>query len=709
MNNFQIRIDEPIHWWIAVLAIIGLVSSLLLVYRRFYPMKPNVVSVSTNVFNGNKLKTLRFSLVTVANIMACFSMVLFILPIESKIKNTAFDILFTTGADYSLNDNEFNIKDVNNKPLHEELKAARYVWLIKDDSQEIYRDEFIDHLISHYKNKVRVIKSAQELNRLWRQKKVTDKAHELLFSSPPKVLKVIGDGLNKQQWQQLDPSSINGLALAFLPSAKLLGLTELNWARELYLGQIMRLVGKLQKPLIDKGRYQLSLFYNKQLIASTLVADDGSFSLETSAKIPGLFKYQLVLNKQGIESSSDNTTEKASGISLNEMMLSNAELIEDIAFSVIGSSKPSVIIKQSSPSFETRQLKHWLSRASSPVKVITKISKNKWSQQRINIAESDKLVSKPLTSHQLTTSLLNDADLLILDSRALVNLALAELSALELAVEKGLGLYINIDESILQTSKLLEEKSHLLAGFSFQPVALNNNKVIPLWPGQSGFDAENPVMARAVAVNIAAEHAQMLVESTDGRQLVVSQPFGLGNIVISTLTQTYPWALEAGEVFYSQYWQTLLSKVTRVNSTRWLAATPDNLTLIKQLTKVCLVSSNKRIYSPEINLSDFPLSNYKKCGLVISNEAGWVKLQALDENKVRLAEQARYIYPQSSFKAWQQADMHKLSANNSVESSFSTHKVAVAEQYQTINKHYLWLIFLLSITFLWLERKWLTG
>jgi len=85
-------------------------------------------------------------------------------------------------------------------------------------------------------------------------------------------------------------------------------------------------------------------------------------------------------------------------------------------------------------------------------------------------------------------------------------------------------------------------------------------------------------------------------------------------VAISTLTQTYPWALESGEVFYSQYWQTILSKVTRVNSTRWLAAASDKLTLAKQQTEVCLISSSKQIFSPEIKLSNYPLSTYKKCG-----------------------------------------------------------------------------------------------
>ena len=46
MNDFQIRIDEPMHWLVIVIAVIGLVSSLLLVYRRFYPRKSDVAEIT---------------------------------------------------------------------------------------------------------------------------------------------------------------------------------------------------------------------------------------------------------------------------------------------------------------------------------------------------------------------------------------------------------------------------------------------------------------------------------------------------------------------------------------------------------------------------------------------------------------------------------------------------------------------------------------
>ena len=58
MNDFQIRIDEPIHWLVIVLAVMGLVSSLLLVYRRFYPRNSDVseitLDINSKALNNNK-------------------------------------------------------------------------------------------------------------------------------------------------------------------------------------------------------------------------------------------------------------------------------------------------------------------------------------------------------------------------------------------------------------------------------------------------------------------------------------------------------------------------------------------------------------------------------------------------------------------------------------------------------------------------------
>lgn len=713
MNDIQIHIDHPMYWFVIAIAMIGLMISLLLVYRRFYPQKNMVVSTGTSSKSKNKRHALRFFLVAVANMLACFSLVLFVLPIGSKLQSTEFDVLFTPGIDYSVKHKQFNITSENHRSLNDELNAARYIWLMTDDNNETYSDEFTEHLISNYKNKVVVIESVRELSRLWQPREAGETGAVLPYSLPPSALKILGDGLNEQQWQQLTPENIYGLALEFIPSTKLLGIVDLSWPKELPLGQIMQVVGKLQTPLGDNENYQLSLFHNEQLVDSTIIGDDGRFKLNAKAKIPGLFNYQLVLNHDRLNSNELKGSKKSVGSATADelddalkSLLADALIIENIAFNVVGSSKPSVIIKQSSPSFETRQLKQWLTQAGSPVQVITKISKNKWSQQRINIQESDALALNSAVSHQLTRKLLNETDLLIMDARALLNLAQTELNALEQAVNDGLGLYINIDESF--TNKLITEKNiSLLSHFSIQPVMLEHNKVVAKWRGQNTNDVENPIMANTVAVDITATYGQTLIESTNGRQLVVRQSLGLGNIAISTLTQTYPWALEAGEVYYSQYWQTILSKLTRKNDTQWLPPELDTLNLVDQQIEICIVSTQALTFLPVMNISHYPLLNDKKCGVQQPNKAGWLRLQTFSENNIMMAEQMRYIYSHSNFKAWQQSKKQTLSSRHSVLASFSTQNTALEKRYQAIDKRYLWLLLLLLLTFLWIERKWL--
>jgi len=73
-----------------------------------------------------------------------------------------------------------------------------------------------------------------------------------------------------------------------------------------------------------------------------------------------------------------------------------------------------------------------------------------------------------------------------------------------------------------------------------------------------------------------------------------------------------------------------------------------------------------------------------------------------------LTEQTRYIYPRSLSKLGSK-QINKNLAQEIVLNTFSAIKTTATAQYQEINKRYLWLILLLSLTFLWLERKWLTG
>ena len=52
-----------------------------------------------------------------------------------------------------------------------------------------------------------------------------------------------------------------------------------------------------------------------------------------------------------------------------EVLLKEAYVVEPVSFNILEPNKVKVVIKQSSPSFETRQLKQWLSHTGNSVKV----------------------------------------------------------------------------------------------------------------------------------------------------------------------------------------------------------------------------------------------------------------------------------------------------------------------------------------------------
>lgn len=689
------------QWLVIALGLMGLVISLILVYRRFYPvtMSNNDASPQQKASHG------RFVMVAIVNIIAFVAMVLFILPIKELQKKEVFDVLITPGSDYVLGEQTLNLQQIESKTAELSLSKARYLWLLVKDEHE-YSPKFIAYLAEHYQRKLLVIKSTQELQQLWQGADSNDASFPLAQAVMPHKLKVIGDGLNQQDWQYLNDIKEKTLPLLFYPSVKKLGVVELNWPREIALGQTLTLTGKLQKADFDQKEYQVSLWQHQQQLEQVEISETGYFQMQITPKMLGAFNYQMAIHL--LPSVLEQNAKQANiGKSNRKLPLNSAIVIEDIAVNITGSEKPVIVIKQSSPSFETRAFRQWLNQTGSSVKVITQISRDKWSQHHYNVGNENNAEAKP-DGHLLTASLLSNSDLLLLDSRAVLNLSANEIAILEQAVSSGLGVFINVDKDLVtaqQRSELAQTK--LFSGLKIQPTA-KQKLVLPTWPSKHKTASAEPLFTQATEFKLTAENEITLVKADTGRTLVTSYQFGLGKIAFSTITQTYRWALEFGNSQYSHYWQYILAQMLRdKTSSYFLKPASNELYISNNLSTLCLVTDVKQVVSTQVKLVPHPLLKYRQCGLYTQEKAGWHKIQAFDDRNKLLAEQLQYIYPASSFSAWQQANKHKeslkYSANNIA--TIDSNKLLI----QHVNKLYLWLLLFFSLLFLWLERKWLTG
>lgn len=815
--SYRVTINSSLQVALVVLAVIGLVITCLLVLRRF-KSQITAISTTTNTsttVSSNKAqpwslkKKSHCALLLLGNAIVFMSALLFVLPVEEKVLTSSFDILLTQGFKSSDESVDFNILAMDKIKIEQALNSAQRIWLLAESAEAkrttktkplSLNSPLYQWLLERYPDKVYVLNSVSQLRDFWQQQTHGQENNHRQPYFIPSSLQVYGDGLTQTQWQVLSTVKVvnadkdeqesaqankqgyvsthsqsqdNQVApydvkFSFFASKAIMGLSHLHWSRQVILGQPLTVSGQLQQADEDNRQFQLSLIHNNNVLDTMVITGNGVFSLTATSKIAGLFNYQLLLRELPTNLSPQELQYQGSVSSTkavaNKSLLDTAsvmEISENIAFSVVMGNKPRVLIKQSAPSFETRRLKQWLSQAGSSVHVISQISKNKWAQQKVNTEHSVEENSEQSSeqdsekSNQLSETLLTNYDVLIIDSRMLLALNEQEVTALYNAVNRGLGLLINADATLLKIDNSHFTTLHkLLSLFELGPANDSLQQVIAQWPGKPAVAADQVITPQAAVISINGKsdaalflttaelganttanstvkfsaksagsvNIESLVQSMLGQTLVAKKSLGAGSVVISALNQTYPWALQANTAFYSHYWQYILSKTSRSDSEpRWLLPMASLLTQVNHYQDICLLSSLATVQAKQMILTPYPLEQNKQCGRFVAKQAGWFEFQALSKQRVLLAKQARYFYDEKDFLAWQQSNKHLVSKRWSLGSlalELTEYKDGMVEHnvqanamkfYQAINKSYLWLLMFITLSLLWLERKWQSG
>ena len=778
-DSYQVAMTSSLHWGLVLLALVGLVISCGLIYRRF---KAKNLDSEQQITAWEFKEKRHFTLLILANVIAFISVLLFILPLQAKVDIGSFEILLTPGFIDPISASDFNLTGIEAQQVEQQLASAQHIWLL-DEQGDFHTNSPVNAhanlpanktlyqwLARHYQEKVIVVNSIAELTLLWQvgSPKTGNYAKARVNRSryfAPSSLTILGDGLTVKQWQSLlalnpqknrqetddvSPQSLpdrlksnfpansplNHIEFTFFASKAKTGLFDLQWQRELVLGQALTVTGRLQQPKEDSRQFQLSLVNNNHVVERIELAANQTFSLTTTSKTLGLFNYQLLLqpiiedpNKQADISQGDanplkfnessNTSEQTSKQSSTNI---TSTISENIAVSVIRGNRPKVLIKQSAPSFETRRLKQWLSQSKSQVHIISQISKSKWAQQKINYldeednrdnlqAQAQEQLKIAARGHLLTEKLLRDNDLLMLDSRMLVALEITEVEALYRAISNGLGLLVFADTRLLSPEKQHTGKlNQLLSLFDISATDGAFAQVIASWPEKPNLAVSESIISPSPTIMITPKPGQSMVEATMGQTLVAQQSLGLGTVAITSLNQTYQWPLQATPALYSHYWQYLLSKIARSErNTRWLTTNSSAIERVNHDQNICLISSQVGVYSPLMRLTSQPLSSAEKCGYFSAYKKGWLEFQAFSNEQALLATQARYFYGAEDFLAWQQVDKHQVSKKHANALSPMESSLKVANSYQSADKRYLWLLMFITLSMLWIERKWQSG
>lgn len=514
---------------------------------------------------------------------------------------------------------------------------------------------------------------------------IIESPEQILIRHPNiEQLNINGDGLSHTQWK-----SFSNIPINYQVPKKIVGFTNILWDKKINFGQSFSVEGKVN---LENKKVHTILLKDPagDKINETKVIDNEYFYLTAMPKIEGLHYYFLEL-----------LDDKNKSI-----------LVEQLALQVLSKNPAKIMILQSSPSFDIKQIQNWAGEQNASLLIDTVISKNKSIIKKVNFPE--------INDTNFSLSLLEKMDWLFIDGRRLISLEPYRKKQLGQAISNGLGVYILIDEIFVSNR---QEWPEWLLQINITPDN-EDKEVVPYWSTNNGefiSISETPIVKTNFQFDLKNNKQiikQVLVRDKNAEPLVFSYASGLGKISLSLLRGTSRWVTNGNQSIYSQFWQNIIYNTARKKSIDLeLVDLKNKIFFVNQTAKICVHSI--------INLNVLTLSHHGKkqtthelemlkdkknsnifCGYFMPDKSGWYQLKS---DQVSFQED-RWIYFYSNH-SWlankqfekiqatlQQKDIvKKINTKNNQESDNKNFKL--------INLWFFWWLFVIAVSLIWLERK----
>lgn len=529
---------------------------------------------------------------------------------------------------------------------------------------------------------------------------ISDIAQLSLFYPSPSQITLLGDGLTPEQWHLLTSQySIDKKAdsqteististkdspvfvehIGFDPK---LGLTDVQWPKQLTLGQQGLISGKLQTTSMDEDTlYNLTLIDPmKRVVDSQTIGANDTFSFSFVATIPGQWLYQLALTPR------------------NEAITA---VTENINVHVVNGTPFALMIKQSAPSFESRHLQNTIAETGGKVLTLSKISKDKEISQQVNFRESE----KPLLNTPFAINTLELFDALLIDQQALLTLSKAESAVLDTAIKQGLGVIVQVQDKHINEWPI--ESNAWLKAFrlSQTPRSHSSQELHYLRWQYQGLDT--PISS--VNANIETASANNLVTNANNKPLVASAEYGMGQVAVSLINTSHIWKTEGRRALHSHYWQWIFSQISRSNELAyWQSKMQKNPTFSAHAQQDCIANSqNTAALSLFQNGKETPL--YTTSHLIDANikcvqyspiKVGWYLLQTKEPINASIA---LYANKPSDWEAWQQS-LRNVATQTAIRNQILANRQENTREI-LVNPYWFWTLLVTALLALWIERK----
>lgn len=441
------------------------------------------------------------------------------------------------------------------------------------------------------------------------------------------------------------------------------GFVAAQWSHRIELGQPLRLTGRFAAPGSPGEIWVVLHAGGAPQDSLKLPAGSGSFQLRYVPKATGLAVYELRARA-------------------GKRVLTT----EPVPVEVQATRALHVLLISSVPSFEFRFLKNQLAARQHVVAIRSGVSQQLVQTEFLNQAPH------PLTT--LTAAGLRRYDVVVLDAATLRSLPTAEVGALQQVVQRqGLGLVLLADEKPLPAS--LAKRGD----FGLTTLPANRTAKQPLrWP-----EMPRPLQASLLAGLRPAPDATPLLTAAQ-LPVAASRRWGTGQLVVTTVAETFPWLLQNAAVGYDAYWARLLTGAARPLPVpaRWqvMTAFPRPHYPVDLRLTAAAPSGLPAVLGPGGNATSLPLQQQVDLPDWYTTQfwprqSGW--------HTIQLAGQTRYPFYVYSPAAWrgprQLAGQQRLSAPRPLPSAAS------GTRHQPWPLAVLFGVFVLCAGFLWLEEK----
>lgn len=464
---------------------------------------------------------------------------------------------------------------------------------------------------------------------------------------------VLGQGLQPFDVWQLDRASVH-----FLEGTKPIGVSRLTYTQKNVVGNDFVVSGEYHKA--SKGQQLVLTGPGDSPLDSVELKpmEIQRFDLKTIHPVAGKYVYSLI--------------EKDS--------VGNVMSSAPLAVQISERDQLNILIINQFPSFETKYLKNFLAESGHVVKVRSQVSKGRYKYEYFNTERKS-----PIT---FTSKTLNEIDLLIIDATSLQQVSRSTRQLLETAIaEEGLGVFVQADEDMYSLNMPL-------LNFSFDK---ENTKevVFDVYPNTNF--RKHPFLFRNEVLLESVLQSESLIITAYKRS-------GEGRIGTTVLQNTYELILEGKDQEYQSIWSNAISSIAKRKSleTHWKQSEMMVYQDAPFHFEITANQENPLVKSTEgfsIPLArDIDLKEVWR-GTTFPRKQGWNGLM-LNQDSTEVFN--FYVLDTSQWTSLQAFKNIRKNKRYFNQQEKSTNKIATRKP---IEPWWFFIVFLLAMSFLWLEPK----